>query len=47
MIHLLPNLVAVSLPSRMRALHRLWVNTQNLGSLDDVDVILKHGSGLV
>ena len=30
-----------------QALHRLGVNVQNLGGLDDIDVILKYGPNLV
>lgn len=31
---------------RNQALNRLGLNVQNLGGLDDVDIILKHGSCL-
>ena len=44
MIHLVPNLVAVSLPSRIRRITVSGVNVQDLGGLYDVDVVLKHGA---
>ena len=47
MIHLFPNLVAVSLPSRIRRFTVSGMNVQNLGCLDDVDVVLKHWSNLL